>query len=150
MIGPIGAGCLRRARGLVINVMIAASAGIAISGVILRNCERGALQLPRDRTRQLAQLLLFALALASIWLRVHVPRREGDSAPALANRFIAFRLASSVSAALAVPLGLAYSWAVEPDLTVVAPFWAVALGLNVLAIPRTSQVESLGLDGPEA
>lgn len=149
-LGPLGTDCLHRARRRVINIMLITALGIAVSGVILRASPTGAFPFPRERTRQLAQLLLFTLALASIWLRVRLHVHEGEPMTTRADRFVSFRTASSVAAALGVPLGLAYSWAIEPDLAAVAPFWAVALGFNVLAIPRSSQVESLGLDGSNA
>lgn len=129
--------------------MLAAAVGIAVSGVILRFRDDPAFAFSRGRTRQLAQLLLFVLAMTSVWLRVRIPIRGEESSSSKANRFVAIRTASAISAALAVPLGLAYSWAVEPDLAAVAPFWAVAIGFSLFAIPRSHQVESLGLDGPD-
>ena len=150
MNGPQSAECLRRARERVMNILVVASLGIAVSGLILRNTAAGALPIRADRARQLAQLLLFVLVIASVRLRGRLPNRGEESSLSKANRFVAFRTASAVSAGLAVPLGLVYGWAINPDLWTIAPFWAVAIGFGVLAFPRSPQVESLGLDGPDA
>lgn len=150
MNGPQSEECLRRARERVLNILVAAALGITISGVILRNTPMGALPIRAARASQLAQLLLFGLVIASVRLRGRLPNRGEESSSSKANRFVAFRTASAVSAGLAVPLGLVYCWAINPDLWAIAPFWAVAIGFGLLAIPRSSQVESLGLDGPDA
>ena len=150
MNGPQSIECLHWARERVVNVLVAASLGIAISGVILRNTATGALPIRADRAGQLAQLLLFGLVIASIRLRGRLPNRGEESSSSKAKRFVSFRTASAVAAGLAVPLGLVYCWAIDPDLWTIAPFWAVAIGFGLLAIPRSTQVESLGLDGPDA
>jgi hypothetical protein len=46
-------------------------------------------------------------------------------------------------AALAAPLGLVYGWWVDPGLQSVIPFWAAALALGSLAIPRARELETL-------
>lgn len=150
MKGPKGAECLRRARERVLNVMLLTSLSIAIGGVVLRLTDRGMVPLPHERARQLAYLLLFALVISSVWIRVRMPRRPFETPVELADRFVMIRLISAVLAGLASPLGFALSWAIEPELGVVAPFWAAALGFNLLAYPHSRQVESLGLDGSDA
>jgi hypothetical protein len=37
-------------------------------------------------------------------------------------------------------LGLAYGWFVRPQLDAVGPFWAAALGLGFLALPRAASL----------
>jgi hypothetical protein len=41
-------------------------------------------------------------------------------------------------AALAVPLGFVYGYAIDPTLPAVAPFWVAALTLGFLSLPRRS------------
>ena len=143
---PAAAACLERARSAVLNVLLAAGLGIAVSGFLLRGRERGTLWKRPEPARRGLFFGLLGLAISS-----HVVRRAGDAANRSAGRevepgprfarFQRSRLLASGLAALAVPLGLAYGWLIDPGLPAVCPFWVAALGLGFLAYPRAGALE---------
>ena len=69
--------------------------------------------------------------------------RPSDAGPAVLP---GARRSRRSSAALAVPLGLAYGWFVRPRLDAVGPFWVAALALGFLALPRAHELD--GFDDP--
>lgn len=127
---------LARTRLAIANILLADGVGIALSGLILRNHRPpGGLGDP-VRIQQLAYLVLFALILASTWVRLSGRRRRDQDAFAdPAERFLRDRSASAIVAGLAIPVGFAYGWLVEPRLEAVGPFWVVALALGARAFP---------------
>lgn len=146
---PDAAATLERTRSAVLNVMVAAGAGIAVSGLLLRWRDGWAVDRAPEWIRRGLLGGLAALAVGSYLVRRRVARREALRDPAgRASRFFRAHVLSAALAALAVPLGLAYGWYVRPRLDAVAPFWVVALALGLLALPRAHELE--GLDEPEA
>lgn len=137
--------CLERTRSAVLNVLIAAGTGIAISGWLLRWRDRWALsRVPVGVGRGLLAGL-FVLAVGSYAVRRAVSgvgNARGDAA-GRAARVYRGHVASAALAALAVPLGLAYGWLVRPRLDAVAPFWVAALALGFLALPRAHVLEGI-------
>jgi hypothetical protein len=143
---PAASACLERSRSAVLNVLIAAGVEIAVSGVLLRNRDRGVL--PRGDLALLAHFgELLTPALANTFCRRGWASRSALRDPARrAARFSRAHVGAACAAALAVPLGLAYGWLFDPRLGAVAPFWDVALGMGSLAVPRSHELE--GFDQP--
>jgi hypothetical protein len=79
-------------------------------------------------------------------------RLIGTARPVLENPrfrwawFYWSHVGSALFGLLALPVGFAYSWAVRPKLSAVGPFWAVALVLGLLALPRLDEL--IGFDRP--
>ncbi len=139
---PAVVACLDRTRSAVLNVMVVAAAGIAVSGLVLRRRDRGALAWPLDDTRRLAYSLLLVIVTASIALRRGLGRRSALNDPSRrCTRFFRAHVLAVTVGALAVPLGLAHGIAAEPSLQAVAPFWVAALALGALAFPRARELE---------
>jgi hypothetical protein len=138
---PAASACLERTRSAVLNVLIAAGVGIAVSGALLRGRGRGVL--PRGDLAPVALLGgLLTPALANIFCRRVWAGRSALRDPARrAARFYRAHVGAACAAALAVPLGLAYGWLFDPKLGAVGPFWVVALGLGSLALPRSYELE---------
>lgn len=139
---PAKEACLARTRSAVLNVLMAAAAGITVSALILRSRDEGAAG-PATRVVRLTLLgILMVLALAS-----HLARRWGTSRGRLgdplarASRFYRAHLISAIIASAAVPVGFAYGWFVRPELDGVGPFWAAALALGFLALPRAASLD---------
>lgn len=135
------ADCLERTRSAVLNVLIVAGTGIAVSGGLLRWRDRWALSRVPDGVGKGILAALMAVAVAS-----YVVRRTVSGRSASATRFYRGHVIAAGLATLAVPLGLAYGWFVRPRLDAVGPFWVVALALGFLAFPRARQLEDLDLD----
>lgn len=125
---------LRRARSAVANVLIAAAAGILGSGIVLRPMERGVAWREADRVRPWAFGGLVALALAS-------RATSRGLARTAANRGSTAPVAAAAIGGLAVPLGFAYGYAIDPRLEAVAPFWVAAMALGAMAWPRGDVLE---------
>lgn len=121
---------LERTRTGVVNTLIAAAAGVAVSGYVLRG--REILEAPPGgtlRAHRLAMLVLLGLvAVSYATLRAD---RSGRGR---------LRVIAAAVGALAVPLGLAHGWWVDPAPAALAPFWVAALGLGALAFPRGNAV----------
>jgi hypothetical protein len=133
----------------VLNVLVAVSLFIALSGVLLRWRAGGELP-PPHKTAALRQGLmvgLIVLTLASFLARRVLGRRSALRDPRRrARQFSWAHVLPALLGALTAPLGLAYGWWILPRLDVVAPFWVAALGLGFLAWPRASELE--GFDSP--
>jgi hypothetical protein len=140
---PSAAACLERTRSAVLNVLVVVGAGIAASGWVLGHHDPDAV-LPWGlvKTRRASMVALVALiALAYLILRVVAGREMLRDPARRASRFFKGRVAASSVAALAVPLGFAYGWLVDPRLEVIAFFWVTALGLGFLALPRGHELD---------
>jgi hypothetical protein len=146
---PAARAILERTRSAVLNVLVAVGVGIAASGLILRWRDSFALFRATDSIRQAMLAGLFVLVVVSYLCRRVLGRRSLLRIPEhRAARFYRSHLISAAVGALAIPLGLAYGWTVQPRVESVAPFWVAALALGVLAIPRASELD--GLDDPPA
>lgn len=139
--------CLDRTRSAVLNVLVFVGAGIAVSGWALGRRDRGAFLWDPDMARRVSIVVLLSLLVAS-----RVVLRVGSGRPALrdpsgrARRFRRSHIASALVGAIAVPLGLAYGWAIKPRLEDISPFWVVALATGFLALPRSNELA--GFDEP--
>jgi hypothetical protein len=134
--------CLERTRSAVLNILMADGIGLAVSGVLLRWRDRGALFRASDATRRTLLGALFALVVASYLTRRIVGRRSSlrDPGPR-ARRFFRAHVVAAAIGALAIPLGFTYGWMVRPRLDGVAPFWVAALALGFLSLPRAAELE---------
>jgi hypothetical protein len=139
---PSALACLERTRSAVVNVLMVVGLGIAASGIYLGRRDHGAMLWPERAASRAVHAWLTALILASTLMRLVLANRRAladpDRRPA---RFFRAHLSSAIVGALAVPLGLAYGWAVRPRLDAVLPFWVSALALGVLALPRAAALE---------
>jgi len=143
MSGP-DAAALDRTRSAVLNVLIVAALGIALSGGALRQRDPAGTPFSPVRVRGPAQVALAALFAASVAARRIIASRTALRDPARrASRLYRGHVVAAVVGALAVPLGFAYGWEAEPDLRAIAPFWVAALALGILAIPRASGLDDL-------
>lgn len=139
---PAVAACLDRTRSAVLNVLVAVGAGIAASGLYLGRLDRGALLWPEQAAERVAHAALFTVIAAGfVALRVFGSRSALRDPGRRATRFYRAHVAGAAIGALAVPLGLAYGWAIRPRLDGVAPFWVAALALGLLAWPRAAELD---------
>ncbi len=144
------AALIDRTRSAVLNVMIAAAAGVALSGWILRTRDRGATLWSPDLTRRACYVALLALVLGSTVARRVLASRSALRDPATrAPRYFRAHVTSAALGALAVPLGLLYGFAIEPRLQAVTPFWVAALAIGVLSLPRTEALEGFAEPLPQ-
>ena len=147
---PAAARCLERTRSAVLNVLIAIGLGIALSGLILRWRDRGAIWRASDELGQGLLVGLFVLVVSS-----YVARRVGASRSRLhdperrASRFYGAHLASALIGSLAIVLGLCYGWWIRPRLDAVSPFWVASLALGFLALPRADELRDFDEPIPE-
>ena len=135
--------CLDRTRSAVLNVLVVVGAGIAASGWALGHHEPDAV-LPWGlvKTRQASMAALVVLvALSYAIFRVGSGRESLRDPTRRASRFFRGRLAAAIVGGLAVPLGFAHGWLVDPRLESLAPFWVAALGLGFLALPRGPELD---------
>jgi hypothetical protein len=141
------AACLERTRSAVVNVLVAAGTGIAISGLLLRWRDRWAVDLaPASTSRAFTAGLVALMALSYATRRAVAGRGALRDPLRRAGRFYLGHVLSAALAALAVPLGLAHGWLVRPRIDAVAPYWFAALALGSLAFPRAAALE--GFDEP--
>jgi uncharacterized membrane protein YfcA len=139
---PASTACLARTRSAVLNLLVAVGAGIAVSGLFLGRRDRGALLWPDREAGRWAHGVLLGLIVVSFMVRRVMGGRSSLREPEQrAGRFFWSHVASAAVGALAVPLGLAYGWAIRPRLEDIAPFWVSALALGVLAIPRAYELD---------
>jgi hypothetical protein len=144
---PAARACLERTRTAVANILVAAGIGIALSGLVLGPRDRGALGRSSEWARRGALLGLLTLVVSSFAVRRIGARRAALRDPARrAARFGRAHVRAAALAALAVPLGFAFGWAVDPRLEAVVPFWVAALAMGSLAVPRAHDLE--GFDSP--
>lgn len=140
---PSATDCVERTRSAVLNVLVVVGAGIAASGWVLGHHDPDA-ALPWGffETRRASLIALGVLAaLSYLILRVGTGREKLRDPGSRASRFFRGRVASASVAALAIPLGFAYGWLVDPHLEALAPFWVTALGLGFLALPRGHELD---------
>ena len=147
---PAAEACLSQTRSSVIHVLIGISGGIALSGLVLRWRDRGAIWRAPDELRQGLLAGLFLLVFSSFAVR-----RAGASRARLrdpqrrASRFYQAHLTSAVIGSLAILLGLCYGWWIRPRLDAVSPFWVAALALGFLALPRADELRDFEDPIPE-
>jgi hypothetical protein len=144
---PAALACLQRTRAVVLNILVAASCGIGVSGLLLRWRDHTALVRASEGTRQALLGTLFVLIFASfLWKRIGAGRSALHDPASRAARFFRAHVIAASLGALAIPLGLVYGWIVRPRLDGVAPFWVAALALGFLALPRAHELE--GFEAP--
>lgn len=130
--------CLGKTRSAVWNVLMVVGLSIGASGVALRSRGWGASPVPADVAWRFCYIALLSLILASTVARLV---SVTPWAARTARRFFWTHVASAAIGAAAVPLGFAFAWLVKPELDAVGPFWAVALVLGLLALPRRDEAE---------
>ena len=140
---PSTVACLGRTRSAVLNVLVVVGAGIAASGWVLgRHDPDPAPPWGFPATRRASMIALMALIAASyLVLRVGSGREALGDPSRRASRFFRARVAASSVAALAVPLGFAHGWFLDPRLEAIAPCWVAALGLGFLCLPKGPELD---------
>ncbi len=148
---PSVVACLERTRSGVLNVLVIVGAGIAASGWILGHHDPDvALPWGTIQTRRATLGTLVAvIALSFAILRVGSGREALRNPTRRAARFYRSRVAAASVAAMAVALGFAHGWFVDPRLESLAPFWVAALGLGFLALPRGHELDDFDEPIPE-
>jgi Na+/H+-dicarboxylate symporter len=147
---PAAERCLDRTRSAVLNVLIAIGAGIAVSGLVLRWRDRGAIWRAPDKLGQGLLAGLFLLVVTSFLVRrIGSSRSRLHDPKCRASRFYRAHLASAVIGSLAVFLGLCYGWWIRPRLDAVSPFWVASLALGFLALPRADELRDFEEPIPE-
>lgn len=141
-LSPEAMECLQRTRSAVWNVIMCVGLGIGASGLLLRRRQWGEAPLPAEIAWRWAYLGLMGLILLSTLARLLSVMPWASRRP---SRFLGSHLASAILGSLAVPLGFAFSWMVRPRLDAVAPFWAAALILSFLALPRRDEIELINV-----
>ena len=140
---PSATACLERTRSAVLNVLVVVGAGIAASGWVLGRHEADAVLpwgLERTERAFMAALLVLG-AFAYLLLRVGSGREALREPSRRASNFFKARVGAASVAGLAVPLGFAHGWLIDPRLQALAPFWVAALGLGFLALPRGTELD---------
>lgn len=141
------AACLHRTRSAVMSVLAADGLLIAASGVLLRSRGPGMTLWPAEEAYRWSHLILLALMFLGSAIRLlGTTRLVLDDPSRRSRRFLGSHLLSALVGSAALPLGFAYGWAVRPQLSAVGPFWAVALVLGLLALPRVDEL--IGFDQP--
>ncbi len=149
---PSAEACLDRTRSAVLNVLVAIGAGIAASGWALGQHEPDAVlpwsPVTTGRASMVALVGLVALSYAT--LRISSGREALKDPGRRASRFFRGRVAAAIVGGLAVPLGFAHGWFVDPRLEALAPFWVAALGLGFLALPRGPELDDFDEPMPDS
>lgn len=140
---PSAAECLDRSRSAVLNILVGVGAMIAASGWVLGHHapEAGLPWSPAAARRAAFVALALVVTVAYTILRVVAGREALRDPGRRAARFYRGRVIAAGVAGLAVPLGFAYGWWVDPRLEAIAPFWVAALGLGFLALPRGHELD---------
>ncbi|SIO61915.1 hypothetical protein SAMN05444166_6894 [Singulisphaera sp. GP187] len=147
---PAAEDCLARTRSSVINVLMGIAAGIAVSGLLLRWRDRGAIWRATDELRQGLLAGLFLILFSSYAVRrVGASRARLHDPERRASRFYQAHLTSAVIGSLAILLGVCYGWWIRPRLDAVSPFWVAALALGFLALPRADELRDFEAPIPE-
>jgi hypothetical protein len=129
---------IRRARSGVWNVIMMAGLAIGASGLLLRRRQWDTSPMPVEVAWRWAHLALLGVIVASTFLRLLsvVPWAARSR-----RRFVGAHVAAALAGFLAIPIGFAFAWLVRPRLDAIAPFWAVALVLGFLSLPRADEAE---------
>lgn len=141
-VDPEAARCLEQTRAWVVNALILTGVSIMISGLILGRLGLRVIVADVEGWRRLLYAGLIGVIAASYLTRRVMGSRERLREPETRRgRFRRTRVGSALLGWLATPLGLIYGLTIDPRLETIAPFWAAALVLGVLAIPRAAELE---------
>lgn len=150
-IEPVAVACVERTRSTVLNVLVVVGAAIAASGWVLGRRDGGALLWNPVSASRIAGVGLVALLVASrVLVRVGAGRSALRDPTTRAGKFARMHVAAAVVGGLAVPLGFAYGWAIQPRIEAVAPFWVIALASGFLALPREHELADFDEPIPDA
>lgn len=148
-LNPEAERCLTQTRSRVVNVLILIGLTIMVSGLILGRLNLRVIVADVEGWRRLLYGGLVGVVVAS-----HLTRRVMGSRDRLrepetrGERFARTKLVSALIGWLAAVLGLIYGLTIDPRLETVALFWAAAMVLGVLALPRAAELR--GFDEPMA
>ena len=150
--GAAEADCLARTRSAVLNVLVVVGAGIAASGWVLgRHDPDTPLPWGPERMHRASMAVLLILAaFAYLMLRIGSGREALRDPSTRADRFFRARVGAATVAGMAVLLGFAHGWLIDPRLQALAPFWVAALGLGFLALPRGPELDDFDEPMPGA
>jgi|GEM_PF-949481 len=144
---PEAVRCLERTRERVVQVLILIGLTIMISGLILGQLGLRVTVADVEGWRRLLYGGLIGVVVASHLTRRIMGSRERLREPdTRGERLLRTRVVSAMIGWVAAPLGLIYGLTIDPRLETVALFWAAAMVLGVLALPRAAELE--GFDEP--
>ncbi|WP_165245666.1 hypothetical protein [Paludisphaera soli] len=146
---PEASRCLGRTRSWVLNVLVVDGLSILGSALVIRGIGPIAVDADPESLRKILLGGLFVVFAGAMIVLRRLGGRERLAEPSTrASRFFASHVGAAAIGWLALPAGLAYGLAIDPNLGGVAPFWLAAMVLGKLAYP--SAVELEGFDEPMA
>lgn len=137
-LSPAARDCLARTRSAVWNILVLDGLAIALSGLALRRRAWGAALVSLEAAAWWTNAVLLGLIVSSTAVRLVSVLPWASRRP---GRFIAAHVLSAALGTLALPVGFLYAWTVRPRIEAVAPCWAVAIVLGLLALPRADEAE---------
>jgi hypothetical protein len=139
---PVSRRCLERTRSWVLNVLVGVGLTILTSGLILRFVEWKLIIADVEGWRRgLFGALIAVIVLSHLTRRIVGSRSNLRPPETRAERYFLSRVGAAAVGWLAAPLGLAYGLAIEPAFESVVLFWAAALVLGVLALPKAIDLQ---------
>jgi len=134
---PTSRRCLERTRSWVLDILVGVGLTILASGLILRLIEWKLVVADVEGWRRALFGGLFGvIALSHLTRRILGSRANLRPPETRSRRYFRSRVAAAAVGWLAAPLGLAYGLAIEPRFESVVLFWAAALVLGILALPK--------------
>ena len=138
---PASQRCLERTRSWVLNVLVCTALTIMASGLILRYVEWKLIVGDVEGWRRgLYGGLIGVIAFSHLTRRIMGSRDRLRPPETRAERFFRSHVVAAAVGSLAAVLGLAYGMVIEPSFESVVLFWAAALVLGILALPRAIEL----------
>jgi hypothetical protein len=139
---PASRRCLERTRSWVLDILVVVGLTILASGLVLRYGRwRPVVADPEGWRRALYGGLIGVVVLSHLTRRIMGARDRLRPPGTRAERFFRSRVAAAGVGWLAAPLGLVYGLTIEPRFESVVLFWAAALVLGILSLPRGVELE---------
>lgn len=133
--------CLERTRSWVLNVLVCTGLTIMASGLILRYAGWKLIVDDEEGWRRgLYGALIGVIAFSHLTRRIMGSRDRLRPPETRAERFFRSHVVAAAVGALAAVVGLMYGLTIEPRFESVVVFWASALVLGVLALPRAIEL----------
>ncbi len=138
---PASLRCLERTRSWVLNVMVCIGLTVMASGLILRLAPLTLIVGDVEGWRRaLYAALIGVIAFSHLTRRIMGSRNRLRPPDTRAERFFRSHVVAAAVGGLAAVLGLVYGLTIEPRFDGVVIFWASALVLGILAMPRETEL----------
>jgi hypothetical protein len=139
---PASQRCLERTRSWVLNVLVVVGLTILASGLILRYAGGRLVVADIEGWRRaLYGGLVGVVVFSHLFRRIMGARDRLRPPETRAERFFRSRVTAAAVGGLAAVLGLVYGLTIEPRFESVVLFWAAALVLGILALPKAIELE---------